>query len=273
MNRRIAALLVVATSAVVGATTAAPAFAGEAGSTTPRPTFLPRPTATAAPGATNTAAGDAGGATPTSTCRPFTTERQKAHADVAKRLTTLDQLAGVLGAAQDPFGVNGGETAALADAKTGLTALDQKIQTSCYTDRVTLNADARTIFTSYRVYWLRMPQTHIIESADHLGVARQTLGASATKLAGLVGDNQKAQADLAAMNQALSTSDAHVGNPPSLGGSVAAVPGLAPAVDMTADVTAMKAARADLEASRKALAEARRDAQRVVADLGGPSNA
>ena len=241
MNRRIATLFAVAASTVVGVTTAGPAFASVA--------------------------------RPTSTCRPFTTERQKAHADVAKRLATLDQLAGVLGAAQDPFGVNGNQSGALAGAKFGLGALDQKIQTSCYTDRATLNADARTIFTSYRVYWLRMPQTHIIEAADHLGIARQTLGASATKLAGLVGDNQKAQADLAAMNQSLSTSDAHVGNPPSLGGSVAAVPGLAPAVDMTANVTAMKAARADLEAARRALADARRDALRVVADLGGPSNA
>jgi hypothetical protein len=241
VNRRIATLFAVAASTVVGVTTAGPAFASVA--------------------------------RPTNTCRPFTTERQKARADVAKRLATLDQLAGVLGAAQDPFGVNGNQAGVLAGAKFGLGALDQKIQTSCYTDRATLNADARTIFTSYRVYWLRMPQTHIIEAADHLGIARQTLGASATKLAGLVGDNQKAQADLAAMNQSLSTSDAHVGNPPSLGGSVAAVPGLAPAVDMTANVTAMKAARADLEAARRALADARRDALRVVADLGGPSNA
>jgi len=44
-------------------------------------------------------------------------------------------------------------------------------------------------------------------------------------------------------------------------------------IDMTANVTAMKAARADLEAARRALADARRDALRVVADLGGRSNA
>jgi hypothetical protein len=254
-------------TATVGALLAgaitAPAFAADGTGAPTRPTLVPRPavTATTTPGASGPGAA--------TTCRPFTAERQIAHADVAKRLTTLDQLVGFIDGAGDPYTVNAAQSATLTGAKSGLGALDQKIQTSCYTDRATLSADTRTIFTGYRVYWLRVPQTRILESADHLGAARQVLGTTATKLAGLVGDNDKAKTDLAAMNTDLATADAHVGNPPSLGGSIAAVPALAPAVDMTADVTALKAARTDLEAARKALDAARRDAVRVVADLGG----
>jgi hypothetical protein len=258
-------IVLAATAGVLlaGAATA-PAFAAGEGVPT-RPTLVPRPTVTAtAPGS---------GAAGTATCRAFATEKQAAHDDVAKRLTTIDQLTGYLQAAGDPYAVNAGQQTALADAKAGLDALDQKIQGTCYTDRSTLSADARTIFTGYRVYWLRVPQTRIIESADHLGVARQALGASATKLAGLVGDDARAKSDLDAMNQALTTADTHIGNPPALGGSVVAVPGLAPAVDMTADVTALKAARQDLAAARSALDAARRAGLRVVADLGGSAGA
>jgi hypothetical protein len=241
-----------------------PAFAAGEGTPT-RPTLVPRPAvSTTVPG---------GAAATPSTCRAFTTEKQAAHDAVTKRLTTLDQLAGYLQAAGDPYQANVGQQGALAGAKSGLGALDQKIQSTCYTDRATLTADSRTIYTDYRVYWLRVPQTRIIESADHLGVARQALGGSAAKLAGLVGDNAKAKTDLDAMNQALASADAHVGNPPVLGGSVAAAPGLAPAVDMTADVTALKAARQDLAAARNALETARRAGVRVVADLGGTAGA
>ena len=251
--------------ALIAGVITAPAFAADGTGAPTRPTLVPRPavTATTAPGAS------APGSAASTTCRPFTAERQIAHADVTKRLTTLDQLVGFIAGAGDPYTVNAGQSATLTGAKSGLDALDQKIQSGCYTDRASLSSDVRTIFTGYRIYWLRVPQTRILESADHLGGARQVLGSTATKLAGLVGDNDKAKTDLAAMNADLATADAHVGNPPSLGGSIAAVPALAPAVDMTADVTALKAARTDLEAARKALAAARRDAVRVVADLGG----
>ncbi|HZP28943.1 MAG TPA: hypothetical protein VFC99_08320 [Acidimicrobiia bacterium] len=259
MSRLIRLLSGAAAGAVLAGATVTPAFASGTGQT-PRPTLVPRPAVTA-----GTASAPA--------CRPFTAQRQRAHTDVAMRLTTLDQLTTTIIAAGDPYGVNGGQRAALGDARTGLVALDEKIQTGCYTDRTALDADTRTIFTGYRVYWLRVPQTHILEAADRLGAARQTLGASAAKLAGLVGDNAKAKADLAAMNDALANADAHVGNPPALGGSVGAVPALAPAVDMTADVAALKAARRDLEAARKALDTARRDALRVVADLGANPSA
>ena len=69
-------------------------------------------------------------------------------------------------------------------------------------------------------------------------------------LAARVGANASAQADLAAMNQALSSADAKLGTPPSAGPSIAAVAGLQPAADMSHDTTVLQGAHADLLAVR-----------------------
>lgn len=164
--------------------------------------------------------------------------------------------------------MNAGQMSALQNASAGIVALDARIQSTCYSSAAALPADASTLFTSYRVYWLRVPQTHGIEAADRLAEARTRLGAVATKLAGHVSGNPKAQTDLAAMNRALSAADAALGTPPTPTAHIAALPALAPAADMTADVAAMVAARADLVSVRGSLVQARVDGLAVVADLG-----
>ncbi len=117
------------------------------------------------------------------------------------------------------------------------------------------------------VYWLRVPQSRIVEEADHLGVARGKLASVAQTLTGLVGGNAQAQADLTAMDHALASFDSTLGTVPNLTSHVAAVPGLVPAQDMSGNVAAMQAARADLKTARQALGQAATDAKKVVADL------
>jgi hypothetical protein len=124
------------------------------------------------------------------------------------------------------------------------------------------------LWTTYRVYWLRVPQTHGILAADRLADARDRVATAATRLATHVGSNAKAQSDLATMNEALSVATSKLGTPPTPSPNVAALPALAPAVDMSADVAAMETARTDLSVARAALLHARIDGLAVIADLG-----
>ena len=120
-----------------------------------------------------------------------------------------------------------------------------------------LKADATKLFVDYRVYWLRVPQTqgHRGRRSPRRGAvpARRTPRRSSRPL---VGSNAAAQADLAAMNQALATADAKLGTPPAPGPNLAPVPGLQPAADMTHDTAVLQAAHNDLLAARAALVEA-----------------
>jgi hypothetical protein len=201
-------------------------------------------------------------------CRPLTVQKAAVHAAAAKRETTLVRLASSLQARKDPGSMNAGQISALQSASAGIAGLDAQIQSACYATVADFRSDATKLFTNYRVYWLRVPQTRGIEAADWLADARTRLGTVATKLASHVGTNTHAKADLAAMNQALAAADAKLGIPPKPAAGIAQLPTLAPAADMTADVAAMEAARRDLKATRAQLAEARADGLKVLADLG-----
>ncbi|MBV8951765.1 MAG: hypothetical protein JOZ99_12880 [Actinobacteria bacterium] len=202
-------------------------------------------------------------------CPPaFPDLRTRAHSEVVRRETTLDDLSTRLSAAQDPWRINGGLLNALAGAKTTLTALDQHIQTTCYPTREALRSDVGTIFTVYRIYWLRVPQAHLVEEADHLGMARGKLQNVEQTLAGLVGSNSRAQADLTAMRTALTAFDTTLGTVPNVTTHLASVAQLAPAADMTSNVAVMQAARGDLRSARQSLGQASADAHKVIKDLG-----
>jgi hypothetical protein len=189
------------------------------------------------------------------------------HDDVVRREAKLAALVADLQARRDPFGLNGSQISALQAASVGITALDGQIASTCYPTLAALRADATKIFVDYRVFWLRGPQTHVIEAADRLDEARSRLAEAAGLLAKRVGANASAQADLAAMNQALASADAKLGLPPSPGPSIVAVAGLQPAADMSHDTTVLQGAHAELLAVRAALADARSDGLKVISDL------
>lgn len=211
-------------------------------------------------------AGAAGSVTP-GACRPFTVPKAKVHAAAVRREATLTRLVSALQARRDPWGMNGGQINSLQSAGAGISALDAQIQAACYTTAEQLRADATPLLTNYRVYWLRVPQTHEIEAADRLAEVRDHLGDFATRLAGHVDGNTGAQTHLAAMNQAMAAADTALGTPPTPSANIAQVPGLAPAVDMTADVAVMEAARSDLLSARASLVTARTEALTVLAAL------
>ena len=201
-------------------------------------------------------------------CRPLSAAKGAVHAAAVRREATLARLERALGARRDPWALNAGQIGTLQAASSGISALDAHIQSTCYPTVAAFHTDAATLITDYRVYWLRVPQTHGIEAADHLAEARSRLGVVAGKLGTHVGGNSKAQSDLAAMNQALAAADATLGTPPTPAPSIAQLASLAPAADMTADDAAMQTARSDLLGVRSSLDQARADGLAVIADLG-----
>jgi len=192
-----------------------------------------------------------------------------AHADAVRREATLANLVAKLQAHKDPYGLNGPQITALQTASAGIAALDAQIASTCYPTAAALKADAQKLFVDYRVYWLRGPQTAAIRAADSLAEARVRLGRAAAKAAPLVGSNPAAQADLAAMNTALSNADAKLGTPPTAPGSIATAAGLQPAADMTNNTAALQAVHGDLLAAKAALVEARAAGAKVINDLQG----
>jgi len=191
------------------------------------------------------------------------------HAAAVKREGTLAALVARLQARRDPFAMNGPQITTLQQASSAIVALDAKIQATCYSTRTAFRADAVTLWTSYRVYWLRVPQSHAIEAADRFAEARSRLDTAAQRLAGLVGTNSHAKSDLDAMNTVLAGVDAKLGVAPTPGASIAAVRDLQPAVDMTADTAALETAHADLLSIYQQLQTARAEGLKVVSELQG----
>jgi hypothetical protein len=200
-------------------------------------------------------------------CRPSAAVKSAVHAAARRREATLARLVGALQVRKDPWTLNGGQISALQAASSGISALDAQLQATCYVTVAAFRADATKLLTDYRVYWLRVPQTHGIEAADRLAEARTRLGVVATKLGPHVAGNAKAQTDLATMNQALAAADAKLGTPPSAAPSIAQLATLTPAADMTANDAAMETARGDLLAVRGSLVQARAAGLAVIADL------
>ncbi len=208
-----------------------------------------------------------GGSTPTTSACKGASLKPTAHNDAVRREGTLADLVAELQARSNPFNLNAPQISTLQTASAGITALDNTIQSTCYSSLSALRTDWRKLFDDYRVYWLRVPQSHAIEAADHLSEAQSKLSGVASKLGGYVGSNAAAQADLAAMNQQLQAAATKLGTPPTPGPSIAAITGLAPAADMTANTAALQTAHSDLVAARAALDQARADGQKVIADL------
>jgi hypothetical protein len=201
-------------------------------------------------------------------CKSFPDLEQLVQTQATRRENTLDALTAALQARQDPFQLNGTQLGALQQANSGIDSLAKMVQVGCYPTRAALAGAVRPLFTDYRVYWLRVPQTDIIQAADYLAEARSRLGDAATKLASHVTGNTNAMIALNEMNVALATADSHLGTAPNPTPSIKAAAALVPAVDMTANDSAINAARTDLLAARTALITARGDAQQVIADLG-----
>ena len=209
------------------------------------------------------------GATASCTGPVMTAVKAKLHTAATEREATLTQLSARLTPVPDSFGLNAGQLAALQDANSGIQGLDETIQATCYTTVADLRAAGAQLFEGYRVYWLRIPQTRQLEAVGRLGDLSAKVSDAATKLAARVGDNTKAQSDLAAMNAQIAVAAEQLGTTPSASAPVTATAGLVPAKDMTANVDTMHTSLDVLRKARTALEQARIEGLKVVHDLHG----
>jgi hypothetical protein len=211
----------------------------------------------------------AGAAPARSACRPLTDRKAKLHTEASRRAVTLDQLMALVRGGKDAYVLDAGQLRTLQGAKAGIAALDDEVQSKCYTSADAFIADASKLFVDYRVYWLRVPQTHVLDAANRLAQVRAKLGDVASKLSTRVGTNAAAKAALDAMAAQLATADAKLGVAPTPAPAISTAAGLQPAANMTSDTAALLGARANLVAARAALGAAAHDARQAVSALRG----
>jgi ElaB/YqjD/DUF883 family membrane-anchored ribosome-binding protein len=93
-------------------------------------------------------------------------KQQKCLREIDRRLADLDKLLAKVANPETPLtdAHRTALTASLTGAKTDLTSLRAKIAAD--TDPAVLKADCKSIYTDFRIYALRLPQAHLVISAD-----------------------------------------------------------------------------------------------------------
>ena len=149
--------------------------------------------ASAASAATTTSAG---------AVRDMTTEKARCTAGVDARLAQLARLNTAVTAAKHiTAGHKSTESAAIADATTGLQALKTKIAGDA--DAATLKTDCESMVTTYRVFVLRTPQAHLVIADDAESFAIGRLGEAVPKLSDAIDKATAAGKDTTAAKAAL----------------------------------------------------------------------
>jgi hypothetical protein len=189
-------------------------------------------------------------------------------AAIDRRVAELDVLTTRVGASKQ---VSDSHRTALNDtiasAKSGLTSLRGTIAAD--SDLKTLRADCEKIVSDYRIYALRVPQTHLVLGFDTESAAIAKLDDAEQKLSAAIDDAAAHGKDTTHAAQLLSDMQAKLADATTqVSGKADAVIGLQPA-DWNADhgvltpyVGSFRSARIDLRAAAQ-------DAKGIVAALKG----
>ena len=153
---------------------------------------------------------------------------------------------------------------------TALTALKAKIDAD--TDGDTLKTDIQSIASSYRIYMLVIPQGRISAAADREATIINALTGIGLKLQARLQAAQAAGADVTALGAILTEygkqiADAQTHAQAALSGSVVLTPDNGDKTKMAANEAALKQARTEIEAARKNIIEARKDAELIIKGL------
>ena len=129
--------------------------------------------------------------------------------EIARRITTLDSLAGRITGSKvltssDASALSGEVSA----TKTGLTSLKATIDSE--TDVAALKADVAKIATQFRVYLLVVPQVNLVSAADGVVGAQTKFADVNTKLAARIATDKAAGKDTTAAQTALDAMNAAV---------------------------------------------------------------
>jgi hypothetical protein len=195
------------------------------------------------------------------------TVKTKAEEEIDRRVTSINTIITRINAMKRlSDSQKSGFVAQANQLLTELSTLKGKIDAD--TDTATLKTDRLSIYNSYRVYMLFMPQMNILSAADRITeITAQALGVIPT-IQGKITQLQNSGKDVAALNTAMTDlqnklSDANT----QTQNAVNAVSGLAPdqgnAATLQANNSAITGARNDIKAAITDLKAARTDIKTI----------
>ncbi len=268
MNTKTRTILLRVASLVLGGTLFMPflAFAVEV--------KTPAATVNTAAGASANAAGQApavGAAAQVKVDAKLQLAKDKADKEIDRRVQALGELnTRIDGMQRVTANFKQTLTTNIQNQVTGLNQLKTKIDAD--TDVATLKVDVKTIIDSYRIYMLVMPQARIAASADREVTIITMMNQLGAKLQARITAAQGTGANVSALLAALTDMSAKLSDASTQSQAAVSVSaGLAPdegdKAKQTQNATALKTARADVQAAQKDLVTARKDAETIVKGL------
>ena len=195
----------------------------------------------------------------------------KADADIAVRITALNELDARVQTMKNVSSAQ--RTTFSAEVQTdtaGLTALKAKIDAD--TDPSTALADAKTIFTAFRIYALFIPQGWILASADRIATVAGLLTTISTHIQERISADQTAGKDVTTLTAVLADMNAKIADATTQSTSAQAgvsslVPDQGDKATMIANHTALVTARATIKKATTDLEAARKDVTTLMQGL------
>lgn len=153
---------------------------------------------------------------------------------------------------------------------SNLTALKAKIDAD--TDAATARSDSQSIFNSYRIYALLVPQTWILASADRVTAIAQLMTTLGAKIQARISADQAAGKDVTALAAAYADMNAKIADANTHAAAAeASVSGLTPdqgdKTKAAANRAALVAARGHIKMAAQALQAARADIKTILQGL------
>ncbi|MDO8523754.1 MAG: hypothetical protein Q7R74_00825 [bacterium] len=236
---------------------------------------LARDAASVEGGTSVTTGGTSGGANVSATF--ITRAKAKGDQEIDRRIENLnDLLTRVQGMRALADADKTAIQAAISNQVSMLIALKGKIDAD--TDAATLRTDVQSVTSSYRIYALIIPQIRIIAAADRIVTISNQMHQFSGKLQARIGEAQAAGFDMTAALAALADYNAKVADAGAQAqAAVSEIATLSPdngdQASMTANMNALKDARAKIVAAQKDLRDARKDAETILKDVRGKIHA
>lgn len=192
--------------------------------------------------------------------------KERANKEIDRRVESLTKLDGKLIAMKRLSTEDKASLSAQIKSQVDdLNALRNKIAAD--TDVATLKADVKSIVTSYRIYLLFMPKLHILAAADVMAETADMLTEVSAKLKIRIADARTKGLDVTALEAALASMDANIADAKKQAQDAKDLCLSLKPEDYPANKAQLTQARAMIQAGRKDLQDARKDARTVVQGL------
>ncbi len=199
---------------------------------------------------------------------------ERADKEIDRRIEALNKLSKRISEMEKVSDEQKASTNAMVQGEVAsLTALKAKIHAD--TDPAVLKADVRSITASYRIFALIIQQWHILATADKITSVADSMTALSVKLQTRI-DSAKAEGkDTVAVQASLEDMKEKIAEAKTLAESArtkvaSLVPDGGDKTKMTANMEALKSARADIQKAHQDLKVAREDAK-VIAKFFKPA--